>query len=439
MKSYRVLKPLAIQLGLQASVAKEGIFSRIFKRIQENLFAERGKKIEDPDWFVFKNVIYEGEESFCYTLMFEDLTHFRLFSGKREIAKGKVGEELSLPEGVQFLLEKTPSSLKVDRKYRLTISHWVAAAASLRKQLQIKTDKLNTSIYHLSYCHRNRYFAIQVLNGLMDEYRRYLKREHDQVAKEQIVYLDQKQEEIYQKLSHVFEEHEQYLCRNLKDKGFFGLEQEAQSYFLPHKECLEKLFIIDIELAKLDHFGEKGIWIASDATPFSKGLLESLFEIQDLRQQRDLLELSLQKKENYADSFEAKKEELQEIRAKKEKISDLITSLKNQKTFDLEACFDPEHALISWAKHLTDPKEINDLSEYLGGYLRLLSLKEKMLQERFFYNNSQLPEFDGIDLVTARSLFINYHNKLDSMEAELRHYAQLKEEIQQENFEVELN
>lgn len=441
MKSYQVLKPLISRLGLQASVPQsKGIFSKLYCRIRDNLKAQRGKPLEDPDLFVFREVLYEGEKALSYFLRFDDATHFAVLDSDRKlITQGILEGEVCLPEA-QFILEKTPKNLRFRQLYKLSVVSWIPIADSLRNTLKIASQKANKSIYGLRYSHRDRFFGVALLNELMFEYQRYLKRNHDHVSKEQLAYLDQRQEEIFQKMSFTLKEHADYLSRNLGEKGVVGLEKEIESVLTPHRRMAEKMIGLDVELARLRQFEQGDHWLASaDEGPFSIRLREISRSIQELKQQRDLLELSLQDREGpllSENQLHTKQRELKEIRTRREISQKLLEAIEQQEP--LEFGFDPDLSLAAWAQQLKDAKEEErgDFTDYLENHIRLLSLREKMLQERFFYGEGGSSEFEGIDLTTARTLFVEYNNRLDGYEAAMRRFAQLKEEIRRPNFEI---
>src|SRR6185369_12560000 len=97
------------------------------------------------------------------------------------------------------------------------------------------SQKSNKTIYDLTMEHRDRHLGARLLNGLMEEYRRYLAQERDQIAAEQLAYLEKKQADIYGKLEGVFSEHTAYLKNIVEEKGFIGLKQELESYVEPHE------------------------------------------------------------------------------------------------------------------------------------------------------------------------------------------------------------
>jgi len=433
MKSYQVLKPLVETMGVQiVSTRSEWALTKLIRRYKESWRAEKGLPLKDPDRFEFVNVRYEGEVSIPFSLVFSDREHFTVFGEKKkELCKGEIGREIQF-EKTNFTLKKVPDPLKFGSTYPFSVQNWVTAVGSLRGQIDIKNDKDNPSVIHISAVDRNRHYAKEVVNELMRQYQCYLKREHDQIAKDQLAYLEGKQEQIIGKMENLFDEHTAYLSRNLEENGFIGLEQESQSLLVPHQNMYAKVLSIEVELSRLNQIecGKEPIIMAEEG-PFSHGLNLVAQKIHELKQERDLIELSLCQVTGNA--LQARSHELREVRNQRLAVESLIQEVDQGGEI---SSFDFNVGLCKWAQTLTDPEEREDLAEYLENYSRILSMREKMIQERFFYGENAPTELDGIDLASARSLFRDYNGRLDAVEAAMRHYAQYKKEIPNPHFDL---
>ena len=436
MKSYQVLRPLVEKMGLQIGPADTSWrLARVIKQIGENLKAEKRGPLEALDPFVFQDVFYEGEEGFAFQIVFSDPQHFSLYSNdkKTEICKGSIGSALRFPDSsIRFTLAQAPQKLKVGSYYPFHISHWASAAGALKSGIKIKNDKDNKSIINVSFCHRNRFLAAGIVNELMSQYQQHLKREHDHTAKEQLAYLESKQEQIFDKMEGLFDRHTAYLTKNLEENGFIGIEEESQSLLVPHQQMQSKLLAIEVELARLSEIEQEGkvIPIAEEGS-FSLGVNQISQKIQDLKQQRDLLELSLCQVNEH--SLESRRDELKSIRNHRCAVESLIQEIDLGQQISY---FDFNEGLCDWAQAISNPEEREDFAEYLENYARILSMREKMLQERFFYGNQAPTELEGIDIESARSLFLEYNSKLDAAEGAMRHYAQFKKEIPDPQFDL---
>lgn len=439
MISHQVLRPLVERLGLGAQVPSSGKFSRAYCLLRDNLLAERGKSLPDLDPFVFQNVHYDKETPLFFWMRFEDEQHFSLLDHKKEtILSTEVGKEIQLPE-VSFTLSQIPKAIRFHHYYPLHISSWIHPAQELRSLIQINSAKNNKAIYSLKFFHRDRRFGVRVLNELMAEYRNYLKNDYDFIAQEQLAYLEMRQMDLFKKLVVDFEKHAEYLSRNLESNGFVDIQDESKVLLAPIQQMILKVDAIDLELSRLDQLErENHIMAPTDDGPFAHRLAEISHAISDLKQQRDLLELSLQRQSIGENQLEARFHELQEIRSRRNAAKQLLCAVDHDEELQCNFPFDPERTLASWAKRLKKNQEngTEDFVEYLDNHIRLLSLQEKMLQERFFYDDEGFHQFEGIDLPTVQSLFVQYSNQLDSCEASMLHYSQLQREIDQKEFEI---
>lgn len=428
MKSFQVLKPLVEKLGLQVSAPRSGwIVLKVFKRYRDNLRATKGLPLADLDPFVFEDVTSGREEEFHFGLKFSDRNHFVVYTPdqKEELAKGVLGAEVALQDlPVKFTVAKTPRALKIGSFYPFTIGSWIGPAAGLRGMLSIVSDKNNKSIYDISIFNRDRQLGQRIVNELMHQYRCYLKREHDVLAEEQLEYLEKKQNQLYGKLDFVLDQNVDYMSKNMGQHGCFDLVQESASLLIPHQEMQKQVLAIEMELTRL-HEMEQG----AKTQLFSKmGNADQIkpiaLTIQELKQQRDLLELSLVQISEQ--SLETRRDDLKEVRSKRLSVEKLMQEVDLGRT--VTSC-DLSPGLCLWANALENPEEREDFAEYLKNYTHLLSVREKMLQERFVCGSKPPSELEGIDLPTAQKLFVQYNGQLDLAEGNMRSFEHFKKEI----------
>ncbi|OGN63466.1 MAG: hypothetical protein A3E80_05170 [Chlamydiae bacterium RIFCSPHIGHO2_12_FULL_49_9] len=453
MKSYQVLKPLVHQMGLQASVSNQRwLIAKVLSRTRDNLKIEMGKLIDDLDGFIFKNVFYDGENSLSFFLRFSDASQFVLYSEdkKTKIAEGTLGSEVRL-ENLSFTVEKPPHQLKINAFYPLTISPWEGIAKGLKSDLKIAPQKASKSIYDLTFAHRDRHFAAKVLNQLMREYQNYLKRDHDQLADEQFVYLEKKQQQLYAKLDDIFQAYAAHMGSNLEKSGYFGVDDQARGLLVPHQQMFSELCAIETDLALLSETEKTGGILSFTKNEALSGA--SLWHvIHELKQQRDLIEVSGRGKEkglSFDEKVAFRSKELQELRQERALLERFLASVDSR-----EALFPGELASLSilnhsptefFSSHLTswiervqksgESKAKEDLVLYIENCMRLLSVRENMLQERLLHGGEET-ELDGIDLHTARALFAEYNAKLDAAKAQIKLYTDLKNEIPRPDFEL---
>lgn len=433
MKSNQVLKPLVEKLGLQIqpAVSKWSVL-RMLRRYYESWRVARGLKLTDPNRWIFEHVHYEGAAEKFVFLKFLNAQEYSVYSAQKKIlTQGMIGDPCCI-DGMMFTVKQTPKKVKAGKFYPFSIAPWIATVEDIRSRIKIEVAKDNVSILLLAAQHRDRHLAAQTVNELMAEFQAYLKREYDSIANLQLAYLEGKQEQIYSKMDQLFNEHMNYLSRNLSENGFVGLEQETQHLLIPYQQMSSQLLAIGVELQRLEEMEKEGKVVAIAAEgPFSQGFNQVTQRIQDLKQQQDLIELTLVQVAE--PTLQHRKDELKEVRKVRLSVEAMIEAI--DRGGEIASC-DLNPSLMHWAKTLRDPEEREDLAEYLEHYSRLLSMREEMLQERFFYGREAPAELEGIDLASARSLLMQYNTQIDAAEAKLRHYAQLKKEILDPHFDL---
>lgn len=440
IQSYQVLKPLVERMGLQAEVARGGLLSKMYRRIRDNLLAEGGGLLEEIDWFSFRNIEYLGESDISYSLQFHDPEHFSILSGKEVLASGSLGSPVHLSKA-QLTIVKAPKNLRLKSRYPLVLRTWIKAAKDIRSHFRIETCKNQKSIFQLEYSHRDRHFGTEILNALMEEYRNYLQKDHDQLVQSQLVYLQKKQEEICDRMSATFDEYTEYLQDHLAQTGQLGLKQEIEEITKGHKILSGKLFAIDLELDWLNRISmESKTSLPVDMNPLSQAVKTTVEQITNLKQQRDFIELSLTSKDHTFNEsrYENRKEELRGIRDQISSLKGLLEKSAEDPMGSQDALFHAESSIEAWAQRLSDSQEAErkDLADYIGNRVRLLSMQEKMVQDQISYACDIPSEFNGLDFTTARTLFAEYNKKLDQSIQAMGHFSRLAEEIGENDFEI---
>ena len=441
MQSNQVLKPLVMRFGLQAKVPDGGILAKVVRRLSNLLKAECGELLGELDGFVFRDVEHEGMQTLSYRLRFEDSKHFAVFDGVNQVSLGTVQERVSLPD-VAFIIDKVPKKLQLGRMYPLQICPWPLAVRSVRGNLEISANKVSKSIYMLKLQTSDRYQGVELLNGLMQEYRSYLKREHDALAKDQLAYLEHRQEEICEKLSSTFDDHTAYLQKNLSHHGSLSLSQKVHSISELHRCLSEKIAAIDWEYERLALIeSEKHCSLLHEETPVAKELHKIGVSIQDLREQKDLIELcqgTLRETREMALRYPARIEELKQIQKNRQSAQKSLHAIEEGELL-LSADWSFLGPLAEWASRISQiqtPEKRGDLIAYLDNHIRLLSMQEHIAQERIFYEEPLLPEFEGINLATVNALFVEYNRLLDAHTATIAHFGKLIEEILKSDFNI---
>lgn len=438
MQSNVVLKPLASQFGFQIQPECAPKWARALRRLRENIRIIRGLPIEDTDAFRFSNVHYEKEKEKSFNLCFETPETFTVQGGKVPI-KGRIGDTILLDEEVSFKILHAPKNILLNRPYRFSISSWVGAVENLRNCFKICTHKTNKSIYSLSFSHRDRHFATEILNALMVHYQNYLKTDHDQVAEAQIDYLVKRQNNIYGMLEEIVDEHANYLRDNLNQGGFLSLKDEIKIFLEPHSRLSNAAFETELNLDALENEGVGG----SDNDLLSKGIEESKKRIRDLEGKRDFLQSSLcfrAGERPVEKDFEPTKHELAAVRADLAKTKQALCAMEETGALpmDLNLSYDPNRIVQRWAQSLEEEGgdlEGGDFALYLRNLVRLFSVREKVLQEHPLQDH-KFPELEGIDLLTADGLLVSTSQNLDSVNAMIETCCHFSNKLSDPAFEI---
>ncbi|OHE75160.1 MAG: hypothetical protein A3F67_01360, partial [Verrucomicrobia bacterium RIFCSPHIGHO2_12_FULL_41_10] len=388
-----------------------------------------------PDWFSFEDILYEGEKELFYGLKFEDPTHFFIFDRKGESISGQIGERVITHEA-SFVIAAAPQKLKIGKRYSLQLSPLAVTYKEVLRHLKIANLKINgkkqPALFSLHFQMPERALSSQFLNALMAEYRAFLKSDYDQVVKDQLVYLEQKQEEICANLSDVFDQYTHYLQQHLTSEGALGIGEQISSLTKSYREVARRIDEIDLELRRVQCIArDDEVGFITGNFPFAEGIQQVILSLRNLKEQRDLVELSLQEKGFLscdAKDYEIKKKELETIRNRR---NEARCVLNGQSSF-----FDS--SLKEWASRLEEATgvEKEDLLSHIENQFRLLSMQEEIAQEQLFTAKEIPSEFQGLHLDSARSLLVEYHGKLDQATAQLHHFHQLIDAISQDEFAI---
>lgn len=424
MKSYQVLRPVVEKNGLQANLPRPPYVVIAIKNVRDHICTLFGILLNDSDEFRFEDVCFEGVEK-NIALEFEDATHYSIFEGKRKIGVGELGVPTRLPD-VYFTVASAPKRLQKKKMYPVSFSSWIEESEKLRKEIAISPDKMNRAIYELSFFHRNRFLAVNILNELMNQYRVYLKRDHDQIAAEQISYLEQRQNQIFDTMAETLDAHAEYLKDLVVKTGFIGLEEELSNFYGPHEKLVTNLLQIDLELSRLAQSKDTQLLLGSD--PFYQEIQVLKRELQELQQQRDLIEVTLPQS-SVSSSWGQRADEIAAIRNQKEQLEELLADFSLGKMGSLPDEFE-------WAKSVQRGIQLSDFKTYLSNQIRLLNVRENLISERLAHPGIMTSEFDGIDLSTSRMLFVEYNKKLDASEVHIRNLMNIKNNVLDPEFEI---
>ncbi len=414
MKSRNLLQGVAESVGLQASVADKGLRLSIRENMMDNLAILCNRKIPDTDPFLFQDVNYLGSESVQHSLTFSSMDTFTI-DDKYE---GIIGEPLSF-DGVTLTLIQIPDHFKFSKEYSLTITPIREWIDHLCESIDIESSKDDPSILELSYYHRNQQAGKRVLNTLMSQFKTYLIEENQRVADAQCDYLGNRKQEIIAISHKSLQSYVDYLKENIGDEGYFDFDQEGRALSQSKQSIIDALFNIDFELSQL---GRKNRDALMRHSPFSQEYSQLRGEFFALKKERNSIDTALLEQGDLLEqgpffihtrSFVkephfAAAEELCQLRKEKEEIHNAL-----QREVDEE-----------------------DLGPLFENKLRMISLREKILQEHMIHPNEEREGFQGMDLTTARTVFYEYSKTLNELEVTIKQLNYLHNEMKKGQFEI---
>lgn len=472
MLSKQVLTPLVEELGLQANIQLgSNKISKFFKNCFENILAEVGYPLKDEERFVFKNVKYNDEKPLNLFISFNSENSFTIFDeDKKKIKNGLSNEPFQLNKLI-FTLTRVPKNLILHNFYDFTILPTISLADCLSQKISIKSLKENRNVLLLTFKDRDRYRGANILNNLMLQYQKYLKKESDNFANEQLIYLKKRQMEMNENLNSSLDEYENYLSKNVKDKGFFTLGHEMDTLLSPHNKYNSQLFDLELEIANLQNLKKNPNFYNQEG---ELGKIEN--DLAHLKNEKDLLSLSLLEHaktlgKNSLDKrlekidMELKKLQKNEISSlldpsvdkliqEKQKFIEEKESLalasdfdwvkdKNKRMISVKEKREKYEALLLKVKNdekdlglniqIKDPSNKRALLEYLENFIYLLKVQEKSIDSCFFSTNLDL---NGLDLDTSRHLYLTNISSLEGLKNDLEKISHVKEKLKIDDLEI---
>lgn len=460
LKSRKLLSRVIQKLGIQGLVTKAEPRYPDLEDFRDNLLAEYAfwlnikhpilKELQNP--FVLRDVSFQGEVATMTIVHFTDDTHFTSINHPDQI--GEIGKPFVTPNYNFTLIsnEKQPSFK--DSYYAITLLPMDLAHKIHGALLVIEPDREDKTLLKIKYRNRDRHFAAQFVNTLMETFQEYLKEDHEQTSSLQLAYLKKRQTEMGEALQTLLEKHANRISAGLSTSGFIDSEKEMDFLAGNLHNLQQKQTEIDFEAKRLrnlknfdcvhyDQYGGRGD---------SSIINDLLAEIRNLRQQIDLLDLSLEhraKRDEIALKvlLDEQLEELKETRGhlkEAEEMSKILT-LKNFDVVELSSLKPTHYLSTAWYDSLNEralesKEEAERFTQHFLSYLdnltRLLKLKEATILERIRHQHDPQTEFQGITLDTARNLFYSYTKELSDAQAQIKQHYFVIKELKNPDFEV---
>lgn len=461
---YDILREVVETLGLQGDVVQEGKIKRFFQNIKEQLQAELKSPLEEVNPFLFASVHYEKEKGKQLYLFFPSRGAFEVYSAEKILlGKGKVGKEFSLEE-FSFTLKKTPKVLKLSHFYPFQLHSLLSKILFLQKEVEVLKSPEDPTILLLSFKHRDRFLAKEVLSTIMSSYKNYLVKESHLASLAQIGYLEQREKELFDQMNHHLKEHMTYLKENMGEGGFLSVKEELTLLNKKRQQFQEKLLTLSLEEKRTKE--KRGAFSTHPA--FASQTEEMKNQIASLKKRADALEISSfltereppvltkqlrqpfihinelsklfpfsEKKENFLlpkiplPSLEEK------LNLRLKQVRSDITNLENLLgKEELSPSLEFSKALVHICKHLPPASTPEDLLHFAKHQLRLMHLKEKILKEKLLTKRKEEKEYQGLTLKMAEELYIEYIKQSDQIEEEKRKLLFAREELGKPNIEL---
>lgn len=472
MKSKNLISEVISKLNAQGSITKIEERRPEIENAQDNLLAEwaywaNARTPILPDLakpLALKNIQYKGELPVTHILQFTDQNQYEVFdTAGQKVSNGVLGQTFQSPD-VQYTVLSNTTAAANDR-YVVSISPLSDVAKIYANLLVIDVDHEDKTLLKLQFRHRDRHFAANFLNTLMDTYQKRLVDEHEVTAATQLTYLQKRQNEVGSQLEKLMQDHVVRVSDDMAKSGYSSLSSEMEFLASNLASNQLKLTEIDLERKRLKAIDpEACVHYDSYAGRGDPAAINHLLnEIRSLKQQSDTLELAIQEASEYkpADSklvLEKNFHEFEKVKSCMQEADALHKALLagNKEGQTIRALDTHDYPVSTWlatyklkerTAELATPanKELiqKDLQDFKGQFLAYLSTFERLLKiqaatlEQRMRNQQTAPEeFGGISLDTSRALYLSYLNELNELQAQEKQHRFVIEQLKNEDFEI---
>lgn len=468
MTSRKILKNAIEELHLQANLESLSDIETTPKLIKRNLmlaWAALFRRSPEPILkdascpLSIASLQYSGEIPLSFQLDLRKDGSFEvidLVHDKKSVGLGELGNPFQYNGMLITLVERDPQHPVAPQSFCLTVNSLQNTVKELCTNLQVESAKLDKTLLTLKCENRDRHKASAIINAVMASYQSYLKNYHSDLANSQLEYLNQRRNHLTKNLTDVMEKHADYLSNGLFNSGFIETEKEIDFLAKNQYEYKGKLLENELETKRLTNI-QPGNLAYYDRYNLHEGGDSSIInpilsEMRTLKQQRDSLEIELQKKAiqqgaNPQFSFEQQLDELKEVQNYLNEVREISDQYEQGRLPDshYKLISDSRFLLKEWIGRLQNEgyHSKNDLKEteenfkiYLNNLERLLSVHERILQERLTHHQNPSGEYQGISLELATSLYLEYSKQLIQIEGTIRQNSFFIHQIEDPNFEI---
>ncbi len=239
MQSKTMLGKVVEEMGLQVEeIGKSYGFALLCRELGIS-----SKKIP----FLFRSVAYDGEITQTFSIRpLSEETFEVLDQKKKKLLVGRLLEPVFF-QNVSWTLEQMPRRKKCST-FHLFPKRTVLP--KLQKSLKIKTSRQDKNLLLLRTKGKDRETAMGILNVLMQNYQQHLHQVHEELATEQIRYLEQRRDQLGRDFDETLDQHVAYLQSALGVEGFLGLTQEIEMLSEPKEKYSAQKHQIDLEIKR---------------------------------------------------------------------------------------------------------------------------------------------------------------------------------------------
>lgn len=460
-RSQLLLDRLVKRMDLQGSLVRKDKVVSIFGKIRDNLkteyYALRKKQgLVFPDnhpVVTLFDIEYPGLVSIGAKIKFNPDDSFVILERDTIVGKGKIGEE-TFYKDAKFTVMRLSSENLVGYEYLLSLTPLLPTIQGLSHNLTVETDRDDKTLLKLKYACCDRHLAADVLNNLMLLYQEQLKREQQRILREQISYLQTRHDEMTRRLLKTMDENAESRTSEVISSGFPNAQTAMEFFASTQQQYIRNLFSIELELKRLLQAQQEGASYY-DRYAYEGGvpaISNVVAQIRQLKQQADSLELAVretaenQNNEKDKNSLYQQMEQLATIQELSKEASQLLVDASNGSEIHPQGKLaeDQRYLVKEWCEKLKDhngsPAELKQCMEsftaYLSNLIHLFEVQEKAIQERLTHQQSPQKEFQGIDLHTAKDLYLNYSKEMNVVEAEMLQKKFIVDQMKDPEFEI---
>ncbi len=472
-KSKRLWIPIVQRYQLQASVQDTANSHSVLDVITNNLKIEQAyfQKQRTPIFsdnqppLVLQDVFFSGEAPLQLIIHFQDDEHFSVEGPTHGMPiDGQLGHPWQGPL-ISITLHSGPTRPLSGRSFVLNFEPLTFVAESLANQLKISPGDVEDGSLHLKLNYPDRHFAALLLNSIMDQYVSYLQEEHENIAEAQLAYLERRRTDSFENLLKLISDYARDLSKELATSGI--LDSEAESVALQTQKAVlrKQLTALDLELKSLQHKDPnyEGYLDNLSASPSLPALIiTTISKINELKQRRDRLSLTLRDKIN-AGNFQDGQisqqiAELGDLRRNIDQAAMLQSHLAEDRPLPppnlVSAAASP--SLQIWYGKVYDAHQANlakltplhtnaevtwtelkgHFLSYLNNFLRISKLQQRLMEERMALHHDPKDQFQGIDLESANGIYLKLVSNLNDTQAEVRQNKFIIDQVKDPAFEI---